>query len=69
MKKKYFVVAGEVISRTDGQRHYVGPHELMDLYGVDPKECVIALTYPFHRPRGLEHLRTLKPRFDGRYRL
>lgn len=67
---KYYVVPGEVVSREDGQRHFVSADTLMDLYGVDPEECVIARAYPF-QGTGMqtEGLRTLKPRWDGRYRL
>jgi hypothetical protein len=37
---KYVVQGGTVISRNDQQMHYVGPDKLIQLYKVNPKECV-----------------------------
>lgn len=35
MKPIYYVVcSGWITRKDDGQRYYVNPHELMDLYGV-----------------------------------
>lgn len=38
---KYVVQGGNVVSRNDGQTHYISPHKLIKLYGVNPKECII----------------------------
>jgi len=37
--KKYHVFGGEVISRNDGDIHYVSPRRVAELYGVSPNEC------------------------------
>lgn len=76
MKPKYVICPGEVLSKTDGQRHYVGAMQLMKLYGVDPRECEIHEPAPWwpcsyymaaeERQHGLPRLR---PRYDGKYEL
>jgi hypothetical protein len=76
MKPKYVICPGEVTSKTDGQRHYIGPMQLMRLYGVDPQECEIYEPAPWwpesyyrmaeERQRGLPRL---GPRYDGNYEL
>ncbi len=68
VRKKYLVVPGKVRSQTDGDRHWVGFGELVQLYGVDPKECIA------HNPErsGDDYdpdLIVLHPREDGDYRL
>lgn len=76
MKPKYVICPGEVISKTDGQTHYIGAMQLMHLYGVDLRECEIyepAQWWPRsyymeaeERTRGLPRL---GPRYDGNYEL
>jgi hypothetical protein len=73
---RYVLCPGYVISRTDGQRHFVGVSQLRQLYGVPRHECV---TYPqgdgdqadilrriWRAPPGSVELR---PRYDGDYTL
>ena len=43
--KKYLLHPGYVISRTDGNRHYISERMLMKLYNVSLKECVTYLPY------------------------
>lgn len=72
--KKYVLCPGMVTSKTDGQRHYIGPHALAQLYGVDMKECEIYEPAPWwprsyhqiaeERHKGLPRLST---RYDGNY--
>lgn len=64
MIKKYLLLPGRVESKTDGQFHYVGILQLMRLYGVDSRECVVA-------GLGMDtsDLIRLRPRYDGDYRL
>lgn len=38
--KKYLLHPGYVISKTDGDRHYITSENLMRLYNVRPHECV-----------------------------
>ena len=76
MKPKYVICPGKVISKTDGQLHYIGPMQLMRLYGVDPRECEIHEPAPYwtkshyrlaeERQRGLQRLR---PSSHGNYEL
>jgi hypothetical protein len=73
---KYVVCPGEVTSKTDGQRHYIGPMQLMKLYRVDPRECEIYEPAPWwpsaiykqeqERHAALRLVR-LEPRYDGNY--
>lgn len=66
---RYVLCPGMVISRNDGQQHYIGAMALARLYGVDPKECEIfepAAWWPRsfwemaeERSRGLLKLNTL----------
>jgi hypothetical protein len=65
-----------VPSKTDGKRHYVGPMQLMQLYGVNLSECEIHepaswWTESYYRmaeerQRGMPRL---APRYDGNYEL
>lgn len=66
MKKKYLVVPGEVVSKTDGQTHFISPQELIRLYNVDKRDCVIV------SPKSIaintyRDLIKLTPREDGNY--
>ena len=62
--KKYVLHPGEVISRNDAQIHHISAIRLADLYGVDPRECIVA--GPGIRMDDAIHL---YPRSDGNYRL
>lgn len=68
MPLKYILHPGEVVSRADGARHYVGALELARLYGVKVSECVSAQDRYIYRlsTDGLIHL---YPRRDGDYTL
>jgi hypothetical protein len=71
MKKKltikYVVIPGKIISRYDGDLHYINALKLMALYKVNPAECVIK--YGDHRDSGRDFtgLIRLFPRSDGNY--
>lgn len=39
--KKYVIHGDHVISRYDGQHHFVSASKLINLYRVDPRECII----------------------------
>jgi hypothetical protein len=76
MKPKYVICPGMVTSKVDGQRHYVGPMKLMQLYGVDPSECEIYepaswWVGSFYRmaEERQRRLPRLGPRYDGNYAL
>lgn len=68
--KKYLVIPGNVISKNDGDEHYISANELIRLYGVQRDDCVIADP---SMPRGYyskyADLILLVPRYDGDYSL
>lgn len=67
---KYLVIPGDMISRTDGDIHYISGPQLCQLYKVDPKDC-----YFIHRPEdelGLDRSKfkgVLTPDYTGKYNL
>lgn len=69
MNKKYLVI-GDWVFKNDGQRHYVSAKELVRLYGVDKKECVLFEKNPPDNPRNVEvgGLYILGPRYAGDYK-
>lgn len=61
---------GNVISKNDGQVHYINARKLAMLYGVDYSACVI---YDTNKPESLsfrkkENQVFLHPREDGNYK-
>ena len=76
MKQKYVVCPGKVTSKNDGQKHYIGPVQLMRLYGVDSRECEIYEPAPWwpqsyyqEAERRQKGMIRLYPRYDGDYSL
>jgi len=65
--KKYLVIPGEITSKSDGEEHFISAIDLMSLYNVNPKECVIQ-SFPFST-LGLDVSKytVLRPRYDGNY--
>lgn len=41
MKKKFVVYPGYVISKVDEQEHFISAGRLIQLYRVNPAECII----------------------------
>lgn len=70
MKKKYICYGGYVISRNDGDRHYVSAHNLCSLYEVNPMECYFVDKDNDTCIRGLDlsKFKKLFPLQDGKYR-
>jgi hypothetical protein len=68
---RYVVIPGEVISKRDGDRHYVGVGDLLRLYRVPPHANVLILDSPTahrgYRPHPDDYI--VEPRFDGAYPL
>lgn len=62
---KYAVYPGYVISKNDGDRHYISAQQLMRLYKVDPRECIVVREQKIWF--GIQDLILLKPRYDGEY--
>lgn len=72
MKKKYLLIGGEVISKNDGDRHYVSAYKLLRLYrlGEEICDCIEAAEESlYRRSHPNNSLIVLRPRFDGRYGL
>lgn len=65
MKRKYLLHPGNVISKEDGDKHYISPLKLCDLYGVHPDECLIVSD----RTKNDDSFIHLHPRHDGNYEL
>jgi hypothetical protein len=66
-KVRYIIHPGNIISRKDGDEHFVGAKQLANLYGVNLAECIVADGV---RDRGLDagDYIHLGPRFDGEYK-
>jgi hypothetical protein len=64
--KRYMPHPGYVVSKTDGNRHYITSKMLMKLYNVLPEECVIYLPYwPYPNQ---DKLIALHPMANGKYK-
>jgi hypothetical protein len=72
VNKKYAIWPGWVGSKNDKDKHYISAGQLMKLYRVDPRECVVLTEYDLrlsdnhirNKTRGLTILGT---RYDGDY--
>ena len=62
---KYILYPGEVYSVNDGQVHYVTGNQLMKLYGVSPKDCILYHDYM----KFTNDMIPLYPRSDGNYEI
>ena len=56
MKRKYIVHPGYVISKEDGDEHFIRAEELMRLYKVDKSECYIYKGLVYDMLEGYIHL-------------
>jgi hypothetical protein len=68
MGKMYLVVPGEVISKTDGQTHFISADKLIHLYKVNKRDCVV-LSSKSIAINSYPDLIKLTPREDGNYEL
>jgi hypothetical protein len=59
---KYWVKPGYVKSKNDGDTHFINARQLMELYNVNPSECVV-------NPANPEGLIILEPSYEGNYSL
>lgn len=65
--KKYAIHPGYVVSKNDGDKHFIKYHQLIELYGVDPKECFEWSEHtPGHEYGKYTHL---FPDYDGNYKV
>jgi len=70
--KRYLVIGGTVISKKDGQEHYVNARKLCELYMVNPRECVLMEendNIMRARRAGWGSMLILRPRHDSNYNL
>ena len=67
--KKYIVVPGFVISKSDGDHHYIDATTLIYLYKVKAQECIIISDESALLARDCTGMKILRPRYDGNYRL
>ena len=68
--KKYIVRPGYVMSKYDGDRHYISASQLIHLHGVQISECIIVRGPEDHyKLMGINRdLISLFPRADGNYK-
>jgi hypothetical protein len=67
--KRFAVFPDYVISKTDGEDHYISSIQLIHLYNVDPTECVIVdRRSAQHQHTCLDGLIQLHPNYDGDYK-
>ncbi len=71
MSKKYALHPGVIISKSDGEEHYIPASRLAQLYEVDGHDCIV---WDSQRPetflgRKEENYIHLYPRTDGKYAL
>lgn len=77
MEKKYVVIADYVISKNDGDRHFITCNQLVKLYGVREEECIFmesSIRGKHWPPLGYYYLRhgpliELRPRYHGNYNM
>ena len=69
MKKKYVICPCYVVSKKDGDCHYIDAPTLMRLYGIDPRECIINKDHDSMRGRDTSKLIWLSARYDDNYTL
>ncbi len=67
---KYIINPGYMISKSDGNMHYITAGMLMNLYQVKESECIIVRSEKdLYKLKGFNNtLINLYPRFDGKYK-
>lgn len=69
MKKKYVICTGYIVSKNDGDRHYIDAPTLMRLYKVNPMGCIVNRDHDSMRGVDTSKLIWLRARYDGNYQL
>jgi hypothetical protein len=69
MIKKYAVFSGEVYSQHDGDHHFVSADQLVRIFNLDRRECVLVQNEDDKRGRDFSGLIKLFPRYEGDYTL
>jgi len=68
---KYLVMSTDMMSKNDKTIHQISADDLIKLYGVDRRECIISRSENDFRGYSKEYLDSLvllRPRYDGNYR-
>lgn len=65
--KRFLVFPGHVFSKNDGDRHYIGAGDLMRLYGVNPRDCLVVRSLTDLIGIKRADYTELRPRYDGNY--
>lgn len=68
MSKKFALIAGEIMSKTDSDIHWISARRLCELYGLNPDECYF-VDSPEQRLGLPSNIQYLGPRYDGVYKL
>ena len=66
---KYAIYPGWIISRTDGERHFIGYAELIRLYMLSARDCFNAQRPEAMKGRDSSQIKEIFPRYDGHYPL
>lgn len=66
-RQKYMIHGERVTSKNDGDVHYVGAQQLVRLYGLDPRECILNSDKTPLRGYDLDDFIHLFPRYEGDY--
>jgi len=69
--KRYALVPGKVISKNDGDEHYINAPKLAYLYGIDFEACIVIGINDPYTPEQAERdgLTVLYPDFTGEYKV
>jgi hypothetical protein len=68
-RPRYVLCPGWIISKNDGDWHYISATKLAKCYGVNLRDCLIQRPRRILHPRFYPRMVFLEPRFDGDYRL
>lgn len=66
-RKRYVIHPGWVVSRRDGDRHFIGYWQLVQLYRVNPAECIHADQTLGMKKKHLQAMTHLHPSVSGNY--
>ena len=66
--KKYVLCPGDVVSKKDGERHFISAAQLLDLYHVSLKDCFVCSDEKDLRGLCTSGMIFLYPRYDGNYK-
>ena len=64
---KYIIHPGPMESKVDGDIHFITAGQLIKLYGVDPKDCIIREMNDRRREIDPEKCKHLYPLYNGDY--